>query len=130
MTKFSPYSKPSLCVKKPEKILTERKEVCREGVSCGDRINFIPGTVCYLEKEYEMYQDEQSCYVVYYEEGERENPNYEKELGKYEKAKATHLKELKEWNKQKKIYDQKEKENKEVSERKLLETLKKKYENI
>jgi hypothetical protein len=56
------------------------------------------------------------------------NPNYQKELEKYNKDRQKYKEEIKEWKKWKVKWDEEEKEEKEERERKQYEALKNKYE--
>jgi len=119
---FNPFCRPAEPVK-PQKIITETKEIHRCQIFDGEELQFEPGKQYQLDINYGT--DNHEYFLVEFEEVTKENPNYDAEMETYKAQWAT----VHEWDRQKAEYDaQKERDDKE-KRRAQYEQLRKEFGN-
>lgn len=130
MSKFSPYSKPTLYAIEPTKTYKRDKLIEQLNISPYSKFIAPDGTKKIEITDVTGHDDIELEISFYGEEEELINKNYEKEMAEYTKKKIAYKKSLEEWNEQKKIYDAKKVIEDELAEKALLTRLKKKYPQL
>lgn len=135
LKRFNPNAPPRLFHKKPEKMITsdialETFEVTDGEFDLGDGTYLTFDTE--LDYKYCYYESDTPSVKIIAKKFSRnpiENPHYDSELEKYNKAKDKHKEAKAEWNKLKKLWNAEQAEKKREAELKLFQTLREKYEN-
>ncbi len=126
---FSPYFEPYYYPRLPEKEIETKKEIKKESICHGDVIERIDeNTIKVIETDY-GYDNDIELNIVTYHIDKKPNPAYNQAaIKKEKKRKEEHKKQLAEWKQMKAKWDAEAALESEEAEKKLLNRLKKKYE--
>lgn len=117
--------KPYFCASKPETFLVNSEQIKSIPLFSDEKVE-IPE----LEKDQVIYFEkdgDDDCYFVVYRETKVPNPNYEKQLAAYNKAKADYDVQLARYNKELNEFHQAQLEEKTKQEKAEYERLKSIY---